>query len=460
MGNTTMLDDRLKVVLAEGEGQRVEFKRGLGDIAPAIVAFANASGGAIFVGVDDTGAVAGVDISNRLLSEIQDTAASCDPPVGISLVRHTRVVEVVVREGRDKPYRCKDGFFLRVGPNSQKLRRNEIREMIVGSGTFHWDEQPNSRCPFPGGLDPKRIARYVSLAHIDFRGSHKDLLINMDMVVTTKDTLSLTNAGVLFFSADPQRHFAESGATAVRYQGTDRHSVVDRQEIAGDPIDIIESCLAFVRRNTSTESVIAGEGRRSELHEYPLVAVREAIVNAVTHRDYHYDLSHTYVHVYSDRMEIENPGGLPPGMSVDDLGRRSVRRNRAVADLLYRAGYVERVGSGIDRMKRALADNGNPPLEVVAGNFFLVQFRPRVRTKEETDLTPRQRQLLQLVRERVSVKAPDAATQLGSGKDTTLRELSTLIRLGLVRKHGIGKSTQYRAADPGRSAAPTPKSTS
>jgi len=91
-----------------------------------MVAFANASGGSLFLGISDDGKIVGVDNSNRLRSQIQDVANGCDPRIDVHIVPRGNVVEIVVPEGTDKPYRCKDGFFLRIGPNSQQLNRDEI----------------------------------------------------------------------------------------------------------------------------------------------------------------------------------------------------------------------------------------------------------------------------------------------------------------------------------------------
>ena len=152
--------------------------------------------------------------------------------------------------------------------------------------------------------------------------------------------------------------------------------------------------------------------QRREVHEYPLVAIREAITNAVMHRDYHYDAAHVFVSIFADRLEVENPGGLFSGLSLADLGKRSVRRNRLVADLLFRARYVERVGSGIPRIRQALQENGNPPMEISVSNFFVVTFRPRLDT--ESPLSARQSRLFQFVAGRTRTTKEEAATFLAS----------------------------------------------
>jgi len=234
--------------------------------------------------------------------------------------------------------------------------------------------------------------------------------------------------------------------TCVRYRGADRFDVIDRTELLGSPIVMIEQTLKFVKRNTAVSYEIDGEAQHKELYTYPLPAVREAVINAVMHRDYFYDSSHVYVHIFSDRLEVENPGGLPAGLTMAELGKRSVRRNRAIADLLYRAKFIERIGSGIQRMESSLAQNGNPPMEVSATNFFVVRFYPRVQTVGHTPLTSRQNMLYQLALARGAIRKADAAIHLGVSNDTALREIKTLISMGLLQQTGSGRSTRYTVA--------------
>ena len=117
--------DILKIVSAEGEGQKVEFKAKLSGLAKEIVAFANASGGSIFLGIADDGQIVGVADSNRLRSQIQDIANNCDPRLPVRLISHRRVIEIVVPEGTDKPYSCNEGFFIHWIMVQGLLRRSE-----------------------------------------------------------------------------------------------------------------------------------------------------------------------------------------------------------------------------------------------------------------------------------------------------------------------------------------------
>ena len=138
-----MTKNELKLILAEGEGYRIEFKENLSNIDRELVAFANSSGGRIFFGISDSGGIKGLKITNKLKSQIQDTANNCQPPVEILFEEHKNVLIVKVREGVDKPYKCSSGFYTRVGPNSQKLSRDEIIGFFKSEGKIRFDELVN-----------------------------------------------------------------------------------------------------------------------------------------------------------------------------------------------------------------------------------------------------------------------------------------------------------------------------
>jgi ATP-dependent DNA helicase RecG len=435
---------RLDLILSEGEGERIEFKEGLSRLDRELVAFANAGGGSVYVGVNDQGKVVGTNIDNRVKSEISVIARNCDPPIKVEIAAHpNKVLEVRVPEGDDKPYRCKGGFFLRMGPNTQKLNRNEIRHMIVSTSTYRFDEVPNDVFKYPQDFDTGKLKEFVNLSGLTTVADPEDILLSLDVARWDKDRLVLSNAAVLFFAKHPQSYIKESHISCVRYHGRDRFNITDRQELTGNPIEMIENAHAFVKRNIRIGYSFEAGARRQEYFEYPMPAVREAIINAVMHRDYFYDASNIYIGIYSDRLEIENPGGLYSGLTIDDLGRRSVRRNRLIADLLFRAGYVERVGSGIPRMRKALEENNNPPMDITATNYFSVVLYPRIERLDNLPLSKRQFRLYQIVSERGVIKTAEAARLMGISEDTTLRELRSLIGLGLLERKGIGKTTSY-----------------
>ena len=132
--------EELSIILQEGEGYRTEFKERLANLDREMVAFANASGGRIFLGISDDGKISGIAIDNKVKSQVQDIANNCDPAIKIQLKEYKNILVISVREGADKPYRCAGGFYTRTGPNSQKLSRDQIVNFIQAEGKIRYDE--------------------------------------------------------------------------------------------------------------------------------------------------------------------------------------------------------------------------------------------------------------------------------------------------------------------------------
>jgi len=437
---------KIKMIAQEGEGYKLEFKERLSGLDREIVAFANASGGSIFIGIADDGEIKPLEITNSLKSQIQDIAHNCDPSIRINLISYIPegVLEVQVEEGVDKPYRCRDGFFLRNGPSAQKLRRDEILELLTQKVRF--DELLNSKFSYPKDFSNHDFDDFLKLANIQVKAPREEILLSLnagEFKDGKGDEILLTNAAVLLFAKEPQKFFPESYITCVRYQGPDRFSIADKKDFMGGLISQIESSLDFIARHISVGLVIGEGARHARTAEYPLIALREALINAVAHRDYLYDGSHIYVHMFSDRIEIENPGGLCHGMTEAHLGQRSVRRNRLIADFLHRAGYIERVGSGFSRMEQVLKENNNPELKVSTTNFFNICFYPRVKDASILNLTQRQQRLYQYFCEKNNLTQKEVAVILGVSADTAIRDLKVLVAEKLIRKTGAGRSTIY-----------------
>jgi ATP-dependent DNA helicase RecG len=449
-----MTDNQLHAMLQEGEGFKTEFKERVANLDREITAFANSSGGSIFLGVDDANRIVGIAITNKLKSQVMDIARNCDPSIQIDLISHenNKVLELLVHEGADKPYRCRDGFFLRIGPSSQKLKRDEIISLIQHSGKIHFDESINAKFNYPADFSQSRLKDFLGYCGLTTQAEAENILLSLYAAFEEAEQLQLTNAGVLFFANEPQRFEPEAYITAVRYKTNDRLSILDKKDFNGSLVEQIENILNFTVRHMSSEANIDLSPRgtvsaaRKDIHDYPLVALREALVNAVVHRDYRYDASHIYVHMYPNHIDIENPGGLHGGLTIENLGQRSVRRNRLIADLLHRAGFIERVGSGFDRMRHALENNNNPPMEISVSNFFNIRFYRRAKTTAELALSSRQMQIYYLFQEHHQLTKNSIAQALAVSGDTVLRELKILTENGLIYKSGTGKAIIYQIA--------------
>ena len=443
------MEKMLELALTEGEGLKVEFKERLSNLDREIVAFANTAGGVIYLGVDDSGKIIGIPIDNQMKSQVTDIAHNCDPSIQITFheYRPEKVLAVIVGKGTDKPYRCKEGFYVRNGPSTQKLKRDEIVALINHTDKMRFDEAINEHFHYPKDFSQDALNEFLQINGIKTNASAHDVLLSLNVAEEDHHHIKLTNTGVLFFAKEPQRFFPESYITAIKYKTSERFSILDKKDFTGSPLSQIEQTLVFILRHMNVEPIIGPlRGARKDIYEYSPVALREAVINAVTHRDYLYDSSHIYVHMFPDYIEIESPGGLYRGLTLEDLGKRSIRRNRLIADLLHRAGYIERVGSGFSRMQSSLMENSNPPLEVKASNFFNIRFYKRLEDIEPAKLTPRQIEIYQILSRRDSVNKKEIASQLNMSEDTVIRDLNALIKQDVVIKIGVGKATVYSLA--------------
>ena len=161
----------------------------------------------------------------------------------------------------------------------------------------------------------------------------------------------------------------------------DKVHILDRKDFDSGVVADIEDAMRFIERNTRTAYRIEGL-RRQNIPEYPMEAVREAITNAVMHRDWFFDGANVFVELYADRIEVISPGSLPKGLTLADLGRKSIRRNPLIADLLHRIDFIEKAGTGIQRIRDGAREQECPEPEFEADRFVTVTFRPNPVVRE------------------------------------------------------------------------------
>ncbi len=439
---------QLQSIIDLGEGQSIEFKESPSKIDREMVAFANASGGSIFCGITDSGRVVGTATTNSVRSQIQDIARNCDPPIAVSLyVINKNILQIEVPESEQKPHQCSSGFFLRVGANSQKLRTTEVKNLINRGQSF-FDSRMNDRAEFPKDFVKEYFNQYCKMSNIPEQHVSHAILQNLTAAKkrVKTDKLALTNAGVLLFCKTPSAFIPESYLTTVCYKGVDKFSILDRQDFKGNILEQIESGLVFTKKHIEVEYEITGAGARLERFRYPLVAVREALINALTHRDYAFQNACVYLNIFSDRIEIESPGGIPGNHPVEDLEGRSIRRNPVLTDLLFKAGFGEKLGSGLLRIKESLKENNNPNYQISATNFFCLRLLPRVSIAKKIRLTPRQLDLLNFLdSNNREFSSRNLADHFAISTTTVTREIKELTLHNLVVTSGIGRSIRYKS---------------
>ena len=368
-----------EIIIRGPEGQFVEFKKSLNSaLAREMVGFANTGGGTIVIGINDAGMIKGLKNINRNISKIESIARNCDPPISIDINRHQEkgmnLLFVEIPDSQEKPHSCSEGFFLRSGATTQKMTRNEIIDFLHSTNQVLWDEKICPDFRYPVDFDEDAFRQFCMKSGIsDIDMDKEDILINMEVAEWSKDKLIFNNAGVLFFAKEPTRFNLDAYVDCILFQGNEKVTIMDRKTQKGNLMDNVEQAMIFLKKHLSLRYEIKTL-QRKEILELPEDALREAILNAVIHRDYHFNGANVSVEIFRDRVEISDPGKLPPGMKPEYFGKKSVRRNKLLADLFHRIGEVERIGTGILRIERSLKEAGALPMRFEFGNFCTAIF--------------------------------------------------------------------------------------
>ncbi len=452
-------DQELALILEEGEGYTLEFKRSISsDLPKELVAFANASGGRIFIGVNDHNQIVGCDLSNKMLSQIEDMATACDPPVAVRIEKlpQHKILVIHVPEGANRPHRCNKGFYLRNGTSSQKMKTHDITAFIQAEGKIRFDQQLRLDLNWEEALDESRLKHFLQLANISPKSDTANLLLNLGAGDDKNGQFYLNQTGVLFFTKEPTQRLFHVSVVCALFKGTGKAYILDRKELIGNLLENVEDALIFLKKHLQLRWEITSEStRRKEILELPEVALREAMVNAVCHRDYLEQGAQVMVEIFDDRVEIYNPGGLPQGLPEKDFGRRSVCRNPNIAGLLLRCDYIEKMGTGIERIRAALERESCPKINIRYATMFTLEFpRPtyfktdgasetaREKTRVKTRVKTRAK-MLSLISENPQITTAQLADTIGITPKGVEWQITQLKKDGLLKRIGPAKGGRW-----------------
>ncbi len=447
-----MNKDELQLVLEEGEGYRIEFKESMTSIDKELIAFANSSGGRIFLGITDNKKIKGVKITNKLKSQVQDIANNCQPPIKIILGELENILIINVKEGEDKPSKCSSGFYTRVGPNSQKLNRNEIIEFFKSEGLIRFDKLINLKFDYNTHFDPKKLEHFLRLAGISKVLDASTVLTNLGVAEKQEGKVIFNNTGILFFSKNLADIYFHTAITCVLYKGIEKIDVLDRRDFNEDLISSIDRAMIFLKQYIPLKYEMTGEPRRREIPEIPYEALREAIINAAAHRDYFKKGTNIMIEMFDDRIDITNFGGLAKGLKPEDFGKKSVLRNPNIANLLHRAGYIEKMGTGINKMKNLISKAGLPPIKFEFDNFFTVTFKRPKMIPQKIENVPKnvpkiQRIIIVEMKKNNKITYDELAKIIGKNRRTILRHISVLKEMGIIKRIGPAKGGHWEVVE-------------
>lgn len=292
--------------------------------------------------------------------------------------------------------------------------------------------------------------------------SVKDFLVSTLKIVKKENGKLLpTNACLLFFGKDPAEYIPQSEIRIGRFRGTTRTEFIDSKEVNGPIYKMLDEVEVFFKRNTRLASKIV-EFKRVDIPEYPYEAIREAVINAVAHRDYTRRGAPIIISVFDDRVEISSPGGLLPGLDIKNLEGKHETRNKKICEIFHQTLDMEKFGTGIGKMKRLMKEHGlSEPKLAEEGNFFVVKFYgpgekildlvPSIPKERQVDLrelglNERQIEALRLmVNEKKVITNRLYRERFRITDRTALRDLDFLLKKKLIKREGFKKDAVYRA---------------
>lgn len=401
----------LRELITNGEGSGVEFKRDEVEnhgLAEEIVAFANLVGGVVLLGVEDDRSIRGTTRADLEEWVMELCRVKIDPPL-IPYFTWFRdfepgkdVAVVQVLPGSYKPYwhvhRGRRRALIRVGSTNREASPDELERMFQESGRLVYGAKPVPGAGFEE-FDIRRLRNYFR----EVRGGEPPdgdsaewtrLLVNLELMVETNGVTTPTIDGMLLFGRNPKRFLPQSGIRALAFPGTSadyaaradedlRGAMLSLLDSTGDLVEsgLVEQALDFVRRNTSPEASIEG-GRRIDRDAYPPEVLREAVVNALVHRDYSIYGTDIALTIFEDRLEITSPGRLPNTVTIAGL-REGMRyaRNQTLVNVMRDYRYVDFRGMGIrDKMIPGMREhNGTEPEFEERDHGFVVRLLARPR---------------------------------------------------------------------------------
>ena len=443
---------KIQEILKQTEGKTLEFKREIPknrqNLLKAVVAFANGTGGHIYVGVNDDRTVTGIkeepfDLEEKLSSIMYDSISPI-PNVFFQTVAFEDKLIFIIRilPGANKPYYLKklgpeDGVFVRVGSTNRKADSQGAAELRRQARNISLDQEidPSFDCDV---LDMRLLEKFIESRGLKIKPT-LDYFVKIKAAQRYDHTCHPTIGGILVFCSTLPDEYSYARFRVSRFKAENRADLINSTTINDGLLAMPEKIMDFVRLYMERKIEISAL-RRKEDYDIPLPAIREGILNAICHRDYSIAGSDNKLDIFSDRLEITSPGTLPLGITLQDLGEGiSEVRNRLIVKIFREAGYIEQLGTGIMRIKEACRKNALPePKFEETGNFFKVTiFRTRM------TLSPDLEGVYDLIKQGAPLGSKEIAEKLNIHQNTALKRLKQLEEKGLIHKQGSGPRVRY-----------------
>ena len=423
------------------ESETVELKREyVDDIRKEIIAMANTNGGTIYIGVDDDGIAIGLAHPDHVIQQVTNSARDAImPDITMFLhyetisVKDTQIVAIHTQRGTARPYYLKakgmrpEGVFIRQGTSSVPASETAIRQMIKETDGDNYEDMRS--------LTQSLTFRTATEAFAQQ---------NLELAEAQMKTLGIldadgiyTNLGLLLSDQCP--HILK----AATFGGEDQQNFQDRREFTGSLLKQLDDAYAYLELRNQTHATFEGL-KRIDREDYPDVALREALLNAIVHRDYAFSAG-TLIGVYTNRIEFTSVGGLVHGILLEDvLMGISVCRNQKLANVFYRLKLIEAYGTGIRKIRDSYQGTQFKPEFIATNNAFKLVL-PNLTTGKAAEIiadSP-EKAVLMLIQESGSITRADIEKRLNLKSASANRLLRRMSEAGSIRIVGKGRNTRY-----------------
>ena len=410
-----------------------------------ISAFANTNGGCVIVGVEDkTKEIKGINLADGKQTSISNKivhSLGIQPDIQLHNIDGKNILKIVV-EKSSNPIQHKGLYYKRVGDSTRVTSQEELRKLLLKDAS--WDALKNNFTI--DDIDKETVRHFVRLATAENKNrisdeavtySVEELLIHLDLLIDDK----LTNAALLLFGKNPQKLFKKATVRIGLFKGNSEDLIIGDKTITGNLFKQFEEAETAIKSFINVKYDIKGFVR-DEIWDYPLVAIREALLNALIHKDYFDNNSEIQIKIFDDHIWFYNSGDLYGGLTIEDLKalhHPSRPRNALLMDIIYKSGYVEQFGTGIKRMRNACLKQGLPIPEFELKNSgFVLQI-----DKDYKNINERQRNAIKYIVENESITNIKYQELNGCSREMSKRDLKKLVDMNILKTTGDNRALKY-----------------
>lgn len=441
----------------QNESSTIEWKRELprnDQIIKTIIGFCNQNGGKIVIGVANSGEIVGIatEIIQKALESLEKMIYEASSPTIIPRIYTQRFGEkclliIEVSSGMSKPYyRTSEGLdkgtYIRLGRNTLRANSDMIKEMYWQSHGLDFETLPNHNAK-EEDLDSKKIKTFL-----DNRKNHgnlkyeKSTLLAYHLIKSEHSIFYPTQMALILFGKLPQFFLSEAMIICSHFQGISGRDVIATIDCEGVLFDQFNQCYSFIVSRLPRSFKIRKPKREEQL-EIPEIAIREALLNAIVHRNYHIKAP-IKVAIYDDRIEIFSPGSFPGPLDLKNLKSGiTYLRNPMICKIFREIGYIEKLGTGIITIFESYEKRGLLDPKIIEGENYVKCILPRI-LKKKVVLNKEEENLEKLFVLSTEISVEDVQKILGVSRQTASRKMNKLIKKGFVQRVGKTRSTRYK----------------